>query len=191
MATDDLLGLMNELRVDRAHLVGLSNGARIAIDFAILQPSRVRSLVLASPGVSGWVGSDPMTWMAPVIAAARAGELERAADLWAETPLMQIPSDSAAASRVRALSRDNRAIWGYRSSTERQLNPPAIGRLTEIRAPTLIVSGDRDLPDLRRLADSLARGIAGARLHVIRRAGHMLNVSAPAEFNDVMSRFLR
>ncbi len=190
-AIDDLLGLMNELGVRRAHLIGLSNGARVALDFALSQPTRVRSLVLASPGLSGYVNREPMTWMTPVINAARSGDVAQAADLWAATALMRIPNDSGAAARILQMSRDNRSLWGYATNPERPLNPPAIGRLAEIKIPVLVVMGQNDLSELRTLADTVARGIAGAQLVVIPDAGHMVNLAAPAQFNDAIRSFLR
>ena len=189
-SVDDLAALMDELNVSAAHLVGLSNGARIALDFALVHPTRVRSLVLASGGASGFTGGD-FSYMAPVITAVRAGDFERAADLWAATPLMHIPHDSAAAALVRTISRDNRTLWSYRSNPERPLTPPAIGRLAEVKAPVLVISGERDLPDMRRLADSVARGIPGATKVVISGVGHMVNLAAPNEFNRALEAFLR
>ena len=189
-AVDDLLGLMDELRVASATLIGLSNGARVALDFALSHPERVRAMVLAGPGVSGYVSSEPMTWMEPVISAVRAGDLGSAAERWAETPLMHIPGDSAAAARVRALSQDNRAIWGYRTNPEIPLDPPAIGRLGKVKVPVLVVSGENDMPNLRRLADSVVEGIPRAKLVVIPGAGHMVNLAAPAEFDAAVRAFL-
>jgi pimeloyl-ACP methyl ester carboxylesterase len=52
----DLLGLLDELDVPRATLVGLSMGATIALDFALTHPERVERLVLASPGIPGVAG---------------------------------------------------------------------------------------------------------------------------------------
>ena len=189
-SVDDLASLMDELNLAGAHLVGLSNGARIAIDFALVHPTRARSLVLASPGVSGFTGGD-FSYMAPVIAAVRAGDLEQAADHWAATPLMQIPHDTAAAALVKTISRDNRALWSYRTNPERPLTLPAIGRLAEVKVPVLVISGERDLPDLRRLADTVARRIPGATLVVIPGVGHIVNLAAPIEFNRVVETFLR
>ena len=189
-SVDDLAALMDELKVADAHLVGLSNGARIALDFALVHPARARSLVLASPGVSGFSGGD-FSYMAPVIAAVRAGDLEKAAELWAATPLMHIPQDTAAAALVTRISRDNRTLWSYRTNPERPLTPPAIGRLGEVRVPTLVIAGENDLPYLRRLADSVARGIPGATLVVIPGVGHIANLAAPNEFNRAVEAFLR
>jgi pimeloyl-ACP methyl ester carboxylesterase len=189
-AVDDLVALMDELGVRTAHLIGLSNGARIALDFGLTHPSRVRSLVLASPGVSGYTSGD-FSYMAPVISAVRAGNLEQAADLWAATPLMHIPNDSAGAALIRMMSRDNRSIWSHRSNPERPLSPPAIGRLAEVKVPVLVITGERDLPGLRRLADTVAQTIPGASKVVISGAGHMVNVAAPEAFNRAVLSFLR
>ena len=189
-SVDDLAGLMDELKIGGAHLVGLSNGARIALDFALVHPTRARSLVLASPGVSGFTGAD-FSYMAPVIRAVRAGDLEQAAELWAATPLMHIPHDTAAAALVRTISHDNRTLWSYRTNPERPLAPPAIGRLADVAVPVLVIAGERDLPDLRRLADTVAQRIPGATLVVIPGVGHIVNLAAPGEFNRAVEGFLR
>jgi 3-oxoadipate enol-lactonase len=188
-AVDDLLALMDERGIGSAHLIGVSNGARIALDFALTHPSKARSLVLASPGVSGFTGGD-FSYMAPVIGAVRAGNLEQAAELWAATPLMHIPNDSAAAALIRTISRDNRSIWGRRSNPERPLSPPAIGRLAEVNVPVLVIAGESDLPALRALADSVAQTIPGAIRVVIPGVGHMVNVAAPDAFNRAIQSFL-
>jgi pimeloyl-ACP methyl ester carboxylesterase len=190
-AVDDLHVLMEELGVRSADLIGLSSGARVALDFALTHPMRVRSLVLASPGVSGYVNRDAMPWLEPVLRAARSGDVLRAAELWAATPLMRIAGDSLAAARVLRLSRDNRSLWSYAANPERPLSPPALGRLQEVRVPVLVVAGERDLPELRQLADTVARRITGARLHVIPGSGHMVNLAAPAAFNAALEAFLR
>jgi 2-hydroxy-6-oxonona-2,4-dienedioate hydrolase len=117
--------------------------------------------------------------------------LEQAAELWAATPLMHIPNDSAAAALMRTISRDNRSIWGYRSNPERPLSPPAIGRLAEVKVPVLVIAGERDLPALRALADSVTQSIPGAIKVVIPGAGHMVNVAAPDAFHRAIQSFLR
>src|SRR5438876_1327950 len=55
----DLRQLLDHLRVKTASLVGVSNGGRIASDFAVEYPSMVDRLVLVSPGIAGYKSSDP------------------------------------------------------------------------------------------------------------------------------------
>jgi pimeloyl-ACP methyl ester carboxylesterase len=70
-------------------------------------------------------------------------------------------------------------------------SPPAIERLAQITAPTLIVVGGNDFPAAAADADRIASSIAGAQKVVIDNAGHMVNMDAPAAFNHVVLTFLR
>jgi len=72
----------------------------------------------------------------------------------------------------------------------RGLEPPAMERLAAIRAPTLVVLGEHDLPDFHAIADALHRQLPGARKAVLPGTGHMANMEAPEEFNEVVLRFL-
>ena len=187
---DDLRSVLDALGVGRATLVGLSAGSTLAIDFAIAYPDRVRKLVLASPGLNGHVPSPPLTWTQPVFQAAGRGDTEDAAKLWAATPIMAVHSDPAAAATVRALVMSNLRLWTFRTNPARPLTPPAIARLAEIKSPTLVVLGDKDLPHIKEIADLLARGVGGARLVTIRGAGHIVNLDAADAFNKSVLAFL-
>ena len=187
---DDLRSVLDTLGVSRATLVGLSAGSTLAIDFAIAYPDRVRRLVLASPGLNGHVPSPPLTWTQPVFQAAGRGDTEDAAKLWAATPIMAVYSDPAAAATVKALVMSNRRLWTFRTNPARPLTPPAITRLAEIRSPTLVVLGDKDLPHIKEIAGLLARGVGGARLVTIPAAGHIVNLDAADAFNRSVLAFL-
>jgi pimeloyl-ACP methyl ester carboxylesterase len=187
---DDLRSVLDALGVARAALVGLSAGSTLAIDFAIAYPDRVTRLVLASPGLNGHVPSPPLTWTAPVFQAAGAGDAEKAARLWAETPIMALRNDLSAAATVRTLVMDNVKLWTFRTNPARPLTPPAIGRLAEVSRPTLVILGGEDLPHIAEIAGLLTKGIAGARLTTIPGADHMTNLDAPDAFNRAMDGFL-
>jgi pimeloyl-ACP methyl ester carboxylesterase len=71
------------------------------------------------------------------------------------------------------------------------LDPPAITRLATIKAPTLVVVGDRDMPSLRRIAaDTLAKEIPNATLVTIPGADHALPIGWAKAFNDALLAFL-
>ena len=74
---EDLRSVLDALGIDKATLIGLSAGATTATDFAIAYPNRVVRVVLASPGLSGYVPSAPLTWTQPVFKAAGAGDADR------------------------------------------------------------------------------------------------------------------
>jgi 3-oxoadipate enol-lactonase len=184
---DDLRGLLDELGIQRATLVGLSAGAEVAINFAIVHPDRVQALVLAAPGVGGYA-APPLPWLSPVFEAAAAGDPERAARLWAETPIMALRANPDAGETVLSLVMENQRLWTYRR-TEQPLAPPAIDRLAAVTCPVLVIVGDRDLPHILSIAGIL-EAQAGAAVMTIPGAGHIVNLDAPAAFNDAVGAFL-
>jgi pimeloyl-ACP methyl ester carboxylesterase len=187
--SDDLRSVLDALDVRRAPLVGLSAGAQVATDFALAYPDRVTRLVLTSPGVGG-LALPPLPWMQPVFQAAGAGEPERAAKLWAETPIMALRRDTSAAATLVDLVMSNSRLWTFRSNPVQPLTPPAIKRLAEIKCPTLVVLGGDDLPHIKDAANALANGIGGATLVTIPGAGHIVNLDARERFNEELVRFL-
>jgi pimeloyl-ACP methyl ester carboxylesterase len=84
----------------------------------------------------------------------------------------------------RALKND------FESAPMQKLDPPAIGRLGEIKAPTLVIVGDHDLPDILKTADLLVSTISGARKAVIHDAAHLPNLEHPDKFNRLVLDFL-
>jgi pimeloyl-ACP methyl ester carboxylesterase len=187
----DVARVMDATGVRSAVLVGLSYGSRVAVDFALAFPDRVRGLVLASPTVSGFVSRDPMPFMQAVGAAARAGDLRGAARAWADTPLMAIPAASGQQDRLRALVLENARLWGLASNPEAPLDPPAIGRLKEIRVPTVVLLGRSDLNATRTAAQLLRDSVPGARLVEV-DSPHMISfANAPAfmqALEDLLTR---
>src|SRR5207249_2360372 len=73
---------------------------------------------------------------------------------------------------------------------ERGMNPQTIDRLGEITAPTLVVLGERDLPDFHHVARILIEKVPGARQVTLAGAGHLANMEAPREFNAMVLEFL-
>lgn len=190
-SADDLGGLLRFLRVDRAYLVGLSLGGRIAIDFALTHPDAVRALILAGPGLSGYQTSTNTP--------ARVAELQRAieqadsvavVEWWLRSPYMTAAMERAdLVPRIRRLVRDNVRNW-FVGSLERPAAPPALGRLHELRVPMLVIVGARDVPDMHRIGDTLAAAVPGATKIVVADAGHIVNLERPGEFNRLVLTFL-
>ena len=70
------------------------------------------------------------------------------------------------------------------------LEPPAIQRLGEVKAPTLIVVGDQDAPEVLEVTDTLEWGIAGVKKRVIPGTAHHPHMEKPEEFNRIVIDFL-
>lgn len=186
---EDLLAVLDALSIPKAHLVGLSLGGRIAIDFTLSHPDRVASLVAVAAGMSGFefsAGNWPQQ-----MRAAQEGGGEAAAELWLKDPYM-VPAmeHPDLAPRIRQLVHENAREWLSNPLLPKRLQPPAARRLGEIHAPTLVVVGDRDVPDMQKVADQLAAEVKGARRVVVAGAGHIVNLEKPVEFDRAVLGFL-
>jgi pimeloyl-ACP methyl ester carboxylesterase len=195
----DLHGLLDHLRVKTASLVGVSNGGRIASDFAVEYPSMVNHLVLVSPGMSGYKSSGPeeeKMWeefdaqMKPQEDAVREG---RAAD----TVAMDVTTWGSAQTpanreRITHIAMDNFHVqvenpWKLQVPPE----PRTWHRLSQIRTPTLLIIGDRDVAPQIVMVGNIHSHIRGSKKVLIQGADHIVNMSKPDEFNRTVLEFLR
>lgn len=182
----DLLSLLDELKIPRATLVGLSMGSNIALDFALSHPDRVEALVLLSPGLAGIKASSSLEWMRPIAAAVKSGDSKRAAELWWEGPLLSgVRQAGPSAARYRTVVIDNASIWTI-GAPPPELDPPAGKRLHEIKAPVVAVAGELDRSGSLEFARRIAEGVRQGRAVVIPGAGHMLSVEKPLEVSRLV-----
>lgn len=195
-ARADLVGLLDHLGVERVHVVACSMGGSLAIDLALEHPDRVDRLVLVASGVSGLkLGEMDAALFADVEAADKAGDMEAVnlaeVRLWVDGP--RRPEGSApAAVRDLVLDMNGRTLrTDWASAKHLALDPPAIERLGEISAPTLVIVGDQDLPHAFANADVIASRVPDARKVIIKDAAHLPNLERPEEFNRVLLDFLK
>lgn len=196
---DDLLNVVRHLNVAEVALVGCSMGGATAIDFALEHSEMVTALVLVGSGVSGLndpnqLSAEAIKHWTELISLVQKGDVERAremdAQFWIDGPSRDAAKvDSAYRNRARQLHRENFSIERF-ARQEEPLKPPAIGRLREVTAPTLVVIGDNDSEDLVKLADRFAAEIPNAKLATIRNAAHLPSLEHPDEFNRIVSDFL-
>jgi pimeloyl-ACP methyl ester carboxylesterase len=188
---EDLAALLDSLDIARTSIIGLSLGGRIAVDFAIAHPDRVDRLVLLAPGVSGYPWTDADSALGPAEERAFAARDTAAmTDLWLRTTYMSTAmKNPEIAPRIRELSLANSGAF-LRAAMGQELEPPAWRRLHELRAPTLVVVGTNDNPDIRVIVDSIAAQAPRARKLVISGAGHMLNMERPTEVMSAVHAFL-
>ena len=196
----DLVALLDEAGLARPLIVGPSIGGKIALDLALAHPDRVGALLLVAPGYSGMdydhVPGGKATFERDERLSKAASEAWTAGNLAEATDLLRQLWASAltgsALDLFRTMVRDNAVeIFEERSGRhETREGAPAAGRLPEIRQPTLILVGDRDNPAMPHCANFLARGIAGARVHLVPGADHLLNLSRPDEFDRALHDFI-
>ena len=156
----DLLGLVDELHIKPAHLVGCSIGGSLAIDFALEHGERISKLVLIAPGVGG-VAPDPADvprWEEVERAEKSGGVdamLRAEARLWLDGPTRPegYVKDPVRAFMIEMNGSNVGQDWEH--APTKKLEPPAAERLQEITAPTLLIVRPRrgDRVQISRPAD--------------------------------------
>ncbi|MBX3062979.1 MAG: alpha/beta hydrolase [Anaerolineae bacterium] len=211
---DDLIALLDQLNIGSVHLVGLSIGAEIALNFTLSHPDRVKKLVLASSGLEGYEYSEisQKNWhnfITPVqnrdFATAREVFLKQVIDgpISPATPEVREHARQMMETYTFANFFPPDATESPEDQSEVQMSEqpttaevpipaykPQIERLGEIQSPTLIIVGNRDEPDTVRVGSVLAEGISNAHLVVIAGAAHIVNLEQPAAFNRIVLDFL-
>lgn len=187
----DLLGLLNALKIDRCALVGVSLGGSVALNFALNHAERVRCLTLISPGITAWDWSDDwrVRWQA-IVATAQAGDIVGAREQWLAHPLfkttLKVPqAEKKLRENISAYSGD---IWLEGDREVAAL--PDLDRIPFLKVPTLLLSGEADLPDFRLIADLIEAAAPEVRRVDYEGAGHMLNLERPKEVTaEILSFF--
>jgi 3-oxoadipate enol-lactonase len=193
----DVLELMDRHGFDRAAVVGVSMGGRVAIEVAVAAPDRVSALVLVGSGLPGHDWSDEMkaAWEEEE-AAFLAGDLDKAVEVslrtWVAGPDRE-PEDVDADVRARVAEMQRRAYELQASiaeDDEELLVEDVADRLADVQAPTLVLVGEKDVPDIRTIADRLAREIPNARFERIANTAHVPSMERPEEFDGLVLGFL-
>jgi len=190
---EDLRALLVYLGISKAHLMGQSAGGGFAVNFALEHPEFVDRIVLVDSALEGFRLSDGYSQSYDEIdkVAASLG-VEAARALWLSHPLFAPAREQPeVANRLAAIVRDYSGWHWLHDSVSPRLDPPAAKRLGSIRHPTLVMAGQRDVPDHLEVTRLLAEGIPRAQEVVIPGAGHMLNLEAPTEFNRRVLEFLQ
>lgn len=191
---DALAEWLDAVNVAHAHVLGLSWGSTVALEFYRRHAAIAATLILAS-AYAGWMGSLP-----PEEVATRHASALAAADLPREEVIKGWPGMfSSAASpelvdELLNIAADNSGRvhpGGYRAMVHSMAEADLREVLPTIRIPTLLLHGELDERSPLRVAKSLHAQIQGAELVVIPGVGHMVNAEAPGEFNAHVRKFIR
>lgn len=187
--TDDVAALLRHLKVPRAVVVGSSHGGELSIDFTLAHPDMVQQLVLVGAVVSGFPYSDHflnrgMANSKPL----EKNDVKGAIANWARDKYVLAPGHEAAQKKLLEIltaSPNDLNHQDYARPTQ-----AALPRLHEIHVPTLILTGDADIPDVHAHAGAIEAGIRGSRRVVLSDAGHLMYLEKPEEFTNVVIGFI-
>ena len=157
----DLVGLLDELKIQKATLIGLSAGSTIALDAALEIPSRVDRIVLSGPAPSGYVPKERLPFAADMMSALQARDYKKVSEVLLGTSVFAAPPELQAL--VRQMVTENDRMWTIDRALMKGPPQPAFDRLESVRVPALILIGEND-EFQREPAELLAKRIPGARL---------------------------
>jgi pimeloyl-ACP methyl ester carboxylesterase len=180
-------GLLDELGIESAHVLGASFGGAVAQHMAICHPGRVRRLVLASTSFGGFAipGHPTALWhiihpgshrgrMEEIAGDTFGGRLRTAPELVRAMPI-------CSPRNIPAALYDMAPLLGWTS----------LPWLWAVRQPTLVICGDDD-PITRQVNHRImAALIPRAQLHIIEGGGHLVLIDSPARVAPIITSFLR
>jgi 3-oxoadipate enol-lactonase len=203
----DLLAVLDGLGIQRAVLVGNSQGGQIAFDTAIESPDRVAAVIGVAAGLGGYDGEvtpeeerlfERMDALEERLdAAGAAGDADALAEVldldvavWVDGPAQ--PQDrmpAAIRDLVRTMDADHYDP-GRVQGRAIPLRPPAAERLRALRVPVLAVAGALDISDVASLARHLEASVEGARAVIWPDVAHMIGLEAPDRLAGLILDFL-
>jgi len=190
----DLRVLLDSLHIQSATFLGLSAGARTVVNFAVAFPDRVKALVIYglapipgfTPAPEGPTPVMVFREIAQKHGLDSAGKALRAHQLSWTPPNRPELQELLKAQWARYAGKD---LLDPRPESGRV--PHAhIDQVASISVPTLVISGDHDLPLFIQVGDTLVRRIKGAQRAMITNAGHGAHFAQPAQFNATVLQFL-
>ena len=194
---EDLHQLLDQLGLETAVLIGCSQGGRVALDFTLAYPQRVKKLVLIAPAVSG--APAPTTLPANIEAVIEALDAAEEADdlalvneleahLWLDGP-------TSSAGRIKGAARelflDMNGIALGKPDLTKEIEPAsAYAKLSSLFLPTYVMWGELDFPHVKTRCQYLVDNIPDAKGQEIPGTAHLPNLEQPAIFNKLLRAFL-
>lgn len=181
-AVADLKAVMKAAGVEHATLVGSSSGGGVAVDFALAHPRAVDGLVLVGAAVNGFKPTEHfMKRTQTLVTLLSQGRLADAV----KDPY--ILTSGAEAQRAFVVADLTAHPGNFGAAQMIKDGPEVMGRLGEIKVPTLIVTGEVDIPDVHAHAGALEALIPGAKRIVMTGGGHFIYLERPDAFAEMVS----
>jgi|SRR5688572_8307691 len=191
----DLYELLKFLKIERAFLVGCSQGAKTVLDLSLEHPEMTAALVLVSPALGGFIYNGEVPRQAKLLdLAEETGDLDQVNELelqiWVDGP-HRAPTQVDATMRKLVGEMNGIALRTPDGlGDEQALEPAAVNRLGEVLAPTLIITGDLDTPRTIAAAEHMREHITSAQHIIMTGTAHLPNMEQPDEFNHHVLSFL-
>jgi pimeloyl-ACP methyl ester carboxylesterase len=192
---DDIERLIDELANEPIHLLGMSQGGRLALRYAVTRPDRLRSLILQGAMVDGLSieeDQDERIPLAAFIALVRRGKIDEVRRRWRRHPMMSIgDANGKNQALIDAMleTYEGEDLRGDQAEHFR-IGEDIYAALTKLDLPTLVLTGANDTAVRRRHATTLVERIPGAREIVFGHSGHLCNLTEADAYNQAVLNFV-
>jgi 3-oxoadipate enol-lactonase len=184
---DDLVQILAAVGAGRVAIVGMSQGARVALRWAMRFPRMTACLVLdGPPRESGAENAQAEIPMAAYRELVRMQGMSAFRELWRRHPFMQLRSADA---RAQMLVRQMVDRYPGRDLNSAKPSLTHIIQPDRVAMPALVINGECDTAERRAAGVELARRLPNARHSVVTDAGHLSNLDNPAAYNELLGDF--
>lgn len=195
-AADDIAAVLDHLKIDKAHVVGLSMGGFATLHFGFRHPDRARSLTVAGCGYGAEVGERDKF----------RAEVQTIAKFIDDNPIAVFAEQYAyGPTRVQFENKNPRGFAEFKRQLaehskigarntqlgvqgERPSLYELVDDMRKLTVPTLVLTGDEDWPCLQP-ALLMKRNIPSAALSIMPNCGHTINIEDPDQFNQLVAAF--
>ncbi|MHC1705107.1 MAG: alpha/beta fold hydrolase [Tenuifilaceae bacterium] len=192
---EDLNQLFVQLKIDKAVVFGMSSGGRLAIDFTLKYPEKVKGLVLVGAVVGGYGYTQHFITRGGRYYPKNYSNPDDVQKYFAtEDPYEIYPENKEAKQKVLKMLESTKPSHDAREKGKLTLARPAEKRavkfLSEIKVPALVLVGEFDIPDVHAHAGVINAGIENSKRVIILKSGHLIPIEQPVLFNEVVMKFL-
>ncbi|CAM4033931.1 alpha/beta hydrolase [Bordetella tumulicola] len=186
---DDLLAFIETVGEGAAHVVGHSRGARVALEAALRQPSRVRTLTLADPGlpIPHQPADDRGGFRQRSLAMIDAGDLDAGLALFVDT-VSGPDTWRRMVPWFQTMVRDNATT--LRGQVSEMLNPLGREQIEKLSMPLLLIGGALSPAPYPAVLQMLSEWLPSAHKEIIVGSSHGMNLGNPRAFNNAIEQFL-
>ena len=191
---DDIDRILDDCTKKAVHVLGMSQGGRIALRYAITRKERLSSLILQGAVIDGYSIEESPEESIPISEYSqlvRNGHLDEFRKRWLRHPMMEnagLQEDEASLVEHILNDYDGRDLKIY-SPDIYQFSIDVLASLERLTIPTLILTGAQETDSRREHARKLTRLIPGAREVILSRSGHLSNLTEPGVFNQAVIEF--
>lgn len=191
---DDIDAVLDALSEDTTHLLGMSQGGRIALRYATTKPERVRSLMLQGAVIDGYdvaLSEDDGVPVAEYAELAANGRLDEVVDHWLHHPMMQLAERHQSAQQLlRNIMKEYRGLdlINFDAASYAPAND-VLNALPDLKIPTLLLTGAEESPIRRAHAAAMMSRIPDCLEVVFRSSGHLSNLTEPGLYNAAVIDF--